>query len=336
MITNSRVEYTHETVASSDGVVSFNVSARFTPVEGDLPDGVNGVFLMRAVAPLDPKADVFVRVAVLGDLGVAATSREISLDPARYEPAAKNYIASTVPKPTGYYLTPNLTLGFDRLDVAIQSKAVIEQRIDSLILDWKTYRNSLYADIEQVFPLDNAGLVADAKTKYYDSVAAVTAAQDALAAATSAYDDAVAARSSASTELARLEALQPQVCSTKTFLDSFITAYATYFNEVTGGRKTLRDNVTPSTALTAEAELFKNLSEAYVTSFGTAYARATSACTTLTNQQTNAQASVEGAKNDVATYDGQKRAAQKSLDAAQTAKAAALAELLAVCPSFVP
>lgn len=243
MSVKSQITYVHDTVSSSEGVVTFNLTATFVPATGDLPEGITGVFVRRAVSTTDPKRDEFVRVAQLGDLGTAATSREIALNPVAYKPAAATYIRSVDSRSYGLYLSSTVTMAFDRLDVAIQAKRVLEQRIDTLIADWKSYKGEFHNKVTTTFPLPDSAIVAKAKADYYAAASALTAAESAL---DDVQSDLVARQDvldSRIAELQRIQLIRPNVCGCKTQLELYSPEYAQYFTtaDAAAGRKALLD-----------------------------------------------------------------------------------------------
>ena len=95
---------------------------------GDLP--ASNIFVFQVVAPLDPKADVFLRVANVADLTLLPQGRE-----------------SAVGAGTTYYLATAFTVTYDDIATASQAKLLIQQRVDNLIADWRAYNASFLAPL---------------------------------------------------------------------------------------------------------------------------------------------------------------------------------------------
>lgn len=349
MSARSQIAYQMYQSVTADGVLTFDIIATFTPVEGDLPDGVNGVFVKRVLLPSDPKSDEFLRVATMADFGRSANSREVSYDAARFRPASGTYITARQGGPTSLYLSNVVTLAFDNLQTAIAAKSVLEQRIDAVITEWRTFKETFFAATEATFPLVEAGLVAKAKEDYYTAAATYDAALTAQSTAISAYNAANATVALKQTELDRINTVKNLVCPCVSYLDLSSASRDVYASQ---GRNSFRSSVsgvaaalaasdpgsvsTLTTALTDEALQYAYLEKAKVTYYADAYTSATTACANLTAQATQATTDLNNAIRDRSAASVAKSDADAAVPVKLQAKNDALAYLLQLCPSFVP
>lgn len=352
----SRVTYDQTTSTSVDGVVTFNLRLVFEPKEGDLPDGVSGVFVKEVIVPSDPKQDRFKRIATLADLGRTATSRERALDGARYRPAGAPYITSRSPGPSMLYLSGALTLQFDNLQVAIQAKATIEQRIDALIADWQSFRDSYVTVTQTEFPLADAAIVAAAKQNFYDKVAAYVVALDAKKTATAALSSAQQTLAVKSLEKARVDSLKELVCTNTPRFTTYASAYAQYFSG-SNGRKKLRDvlalaksyhpaAVSDTTydsvaaaieaALSIELAAYADLEASQTNNYVVGADKMFEACNILDAQLLAARKDATDAATAVSATTTTLATATAAADKARVDKNTALAALIAVCPAYDP
>lgn len=352
----SQVVYEQSTVTTGDGVVSFNIRAAFTPVAGDLPDGVTGVFVKGIVLPSDPKADKFLRIATLADLGRVATSREIALDPSRFRPAGVEYITSGDTTSSMMYLSPTLTLAFDNLQVAIQAKAAMEQRIDALINDWRTFIAQYVSVTSAEFPLMDAALVAAAKLRYYTAITDYVTALNAKKTAIASLAAAQGAYALKSLELSRIESVKSLVCSSVGLFASYDSAYATYLSGSEGRAKLLaalllgkayspadandgtyelvRSLITSN--LATDASTYGTFEYSHTNNYLVATASVVDACNLLDGQWQTASTEKASAAASVAKWSADETAATAAATSAQQAKTAAFGALMAVCPSYDP
>lgn len=377
--TYSRLVYTQSAEASDTGV-QYKILARFEGIEGDLPPGVSGVFVYRITVDTNPKADVFARVATLADLGKAAVSRDAALVGAQ-SPVANYGLTSAATTTEKLYLSPEITLTFNDLQVALQAKQVLEQRVDQILLDWKAYRDRFIGMEQTAFPLFSAPAVTAATQRYKDALDARTEANDAVSALTKALADATSASGTAATEYDRVKALSPYVCEPAATLAAFrngqfqalvtaadgvapqaanlltfqtaCTTLATAISSATD-LADLKDNKLPvfqaamTSYLTPAVTKFTgasntsltttlaNLLAAKPTGFDAPVDQVSLGCTTLTGQASASLAAKNQADSAAAKASADVRSAKAKADAAQKEVAAALAAVLAVCPSFDP
>lgn len=235
----SKLNYVQETATSSNNVVTFNITASFEGVAGDLPDGVTGVFVKQALIPDDPKSDKFLRVATLADLGRVANTREVAISATLFAPAGGNYIRSRSSDPSLLYLSPYLTLAFDNLQVAMQAKTALEQRVDALIADWRTFNLQYVPATATEFPLADSGLIASLKTAYYNAITNYVATLNVQKNAQAAYVAADASVNRLTVESSFVSVLKPLVCGAKDNLFAYIASYTTYTGP-NGSRMALR------------------------------------------------------------------------------------------------
>lgn len=229
----SRIEYTQTAEAVDAGGVTYQVVAKFTPIDGDLPPGVTGVFVYRIVSLTDPKADVFARIAALADLSKASATRDLAVAGTPSSAVTDYGLVNATTTGERLYLGNTITLKFNDLQVALQARQVIEQRIDQLLLDWKTYRDKFVGAASTAFPLFSAPIVTAAKDAYYAAIDARDAANAAVTEATEAQQTADANYQTANTELARIQALRPNVCPPAGALNTFSGSLNTFFAAAT-------------------------------------------------------------------------------------------------------
>lgn len=225
----SKLTYTQVASTTADRVLTFDVTASFEPVEGDLPVGVKGVFVMLVTVPDDPKSDRFVRVATLADLGRVANTRELAIDDSRFYPAARNYIRSRAEGPSLLYLSPVLTSAISDTNVAVQFKAELEQRIDSLIRDWKYFRDAFFVHTSVEFPLTASALVTAARSKFHNAVTDYVTKKTTQKTAGTAYTDATATLQALTEERDRFDGVKTLVCPKEPYTESFLVPYRAYF-----------------------------------------------------------------------------------------------------------
>ena len=111
------------------GVQHFKIESSVDAVlAGDLP--ASNIFVFQVTAPLDPKADVFLRVGNVADLTLLPQGRESAVGAGLF-----------------YYLATAFTVTYDDIATASQAKLLIQQRVDNLIADWRAYNVSFLAPL---------------------------------------------------------------------------------------------------------------------------------------------------------------------------------------------
>ena len=365
MSTYTKLSYTQTATPKEGGGVTFDIVAKFTPAPGDLPDGVTGVFVRRVVSDNDEKLDVFVRVAQVGDLGTAASTRTIAISGVRFQPAAGNAFAPSAVTDAKLYLSDTVTLSFEDLQVAVQAKQVLEQRVDNLLTQWKTYRDQFVGVSETSFPLVSAPIVSAARTAYLAAVTAQTAAVDKLMAISNASKAAEDDYTRASADLAATQVLKGSVCPAVSLLDSFIGAYDSYVSpqgvrntllgrtsdikaaadnlleKVPSSETAVRDAYTTKItsyddALLNHRNAAENLTAARNNTFLTAYTNVQTACSTLSGREAYLQTKKTQARTAADTARAQESQARTDVNTASADVATKLSALLAVCPDFDP
>jgi hypothetical protein len=266
------------------------------------------IFVYKIVDAADPSSDTFARVANVGDLDGEAELL-ISRD-------------ATIAAGATEYTSSYCSIQYPDLTIATQAKSAIATRINELISDWVLYHDTFIVNngIDQLFPSADPALEETLTAAYADAKSARKAAEIELVAA--------------DTELTLAE---KDVANAK-------TVYGIYKEEVDFCQKTrstdwlLLDNAL--TALLADVS-FVDPAKANYLANGQPARVAVSA--DLLSFSQNAAAKVAASYNNVTTTESlaadavtNKKEAEASLAAAQKAEAAALAALMAVCPTFDP
>lgn len=358
-LARSRVTYTQSTVSSAtstDNVVTFNINISFEAKDGDLPEGVTGVFVKQVLVPSDPKADRFLRIATLADLGRTAVSRERALDPVRFRPAGATYIMSRDDGPSLQYLSPTLSLAFDNLQVAIQAKSAIEQRIDALIADWKSFKSEYVSVTQAEFPLADAAIVAAAKQRYYSAITAYVTALNAKKTATQALADAQFTLSVKNIELARIKTMQAAICDHVGNFLTYDTAYSAYISGTNGRQKLLNalalaksyvasnasdlsyepTRAAIQAAIAAELSAYATLETLQSQNYVLGRDKMVLACNTLDGQFAAANQEVIAATSAVSTASADLQTATGAANSARTEKTSAYNDLMVKCPAYDP
>lgn len=294
------------------------------PVSGDLPHRY--VFVARTTNRLDPKADLFQRVANLADL----TTLPLGRDAALLSSASQ----------TITYLAATWTFQQSDLVTAVAAKEALEVRLSQLIRDWVTYSDAFRADpvpLVMLLPVSEQEILEAAVDVYRAAKQGRRARQDVLT-------QNIFARLRADVTLADAEA-------------RLLLGQNLYANGVTGdgaGTRTAEMTAAASalssliaaglnylTASTCAAALDRSVFSANIS---VAQVSSAAASTGVVNHATY-EAAVKTARDDalVARDAAQaadtaalaaERQASDAVAAAVAAEAQALAAVLVLCPNF--
>lgn len=274
--------------------------------KGELPR--TQIFVYTIMDAVDPTADIFARVATVGDLDGAAEL--LTLRDAAIAAGATEYT-------TSYF-----SIQYADLTIATQARSAIATRINELINDWVLYNDTFIVNngIDQLFPSADPALEETLTAAYADAKTARKAAEVDLV--------------TAATELLLAE---KDVTNAKAI-------YNIYKLEVEFCQKTrMTDWYNLDNALTAllvDPTFVDPAKTIYITNGQPA--RIAVAADLLSFSQ-NAAAKISWSYNNVNAMESlaadavtTKKEAEASLAAAQKAENAALAALMAVCPTFDP
>lgn len=206
------------------GVQRFKIESSVDSVlAGDLPiygpsPYTSNIFVHKIIAPTDPKADTFLRVANVADLTTLPLGREVAVGLGQL-----------------LYMTTAFTVIYDDIATASQAKTLIQQRVDNLIADWHAYNEQFLAPLnapplpdpqtysEIPFPL-TASEEAARKALYNTAHANLLASKVTSAAAAATATATIAAASTANDAAASAVATSQQCSSMLGQLNGAITA----------------------------------------------------------------------------------------------------------------
>lgn len=311
---------------------------------GELPDVF--LFVHDIVETSDPKQDVFVRVGNPYDLENVVVGREAAL-------------AAGLTR----YRTNMFLARYTDLELAVQAKQAISQRIDTAVNTWYTYKEE-FRETPPLTPTDHPTTdeeyLQTLTNAYKDTIAARQAAEtDALAAAEAVKDAEAAAAAAAS--LVQVYKKETEFCQTarvtywngtpgvKSGVSALSSASQTFFNAIKAVYNSYSGYTYPAhpgageffdmwSALSAMETALTgtngwSTSEPYVAQLDAAF-------NTFCSGASTGYATAVADKNvkDLAVANAQtaKEKADASVATAQANEDAALAAIKAVCPTFDP
>ena len=118
------IEQDRQHVTTATGERKYRIRTAVTS-KGELP--YPQIFLFQINDTVDISLDTFIRIATISDLEEYKPSRSDALQ-----------LGSS------YYLDAEFIVDFDQLNIAVQAKAQIYSRIDSLTKDWYTYSTQFH------------------------------------------------------------------------------------------------------------------------------------------------------------------------------------------------
>lgn len=330
MPTYTTLHQDSSTVFDANGAPKFRVASSITYVKpGDLPGDYPDVFVHTIIDPLDPKQDVFARVATVHDLSQYLRGRENALLNAKTA-----------------YLSASFSIDYDDVTTAVAAKAVIQSRVDTLIADWIKYSTEFIVPTDFPLPAPEDTLVTAAKNAYASATTARETKEAELATANATLATATTAATSASSSLTAAMAAHNDCALTQSKMASLITA----FSGATGYKTVMNALVTaahaagwppsasaPFDAALASADAAVTAESIGVTPLLTSINTDINAkCASLQAAITAAAAAKTQADTAVAAAQTAQALAQAAATAAATAQTAALAAVMAVCPDFDP
>jgi hypothetical protein len=318
------------------GTLHFLIDNTITAVaDGDLPQA--DIFLHQIVSSLDPKADVFMRIATLSDLTLEAKGRDTAL-----------LLQKSV------YLSPRFTLDYSDLPTAVQGKQIIQARIDDLILNWRLYQTQFVNPHNTDLPLAESSVVTSAKDALKSALKDVTTKTADLATFKLAYDTAIAAsaRAAVASAAARKRAAScSQFNSTLVQINSALTTYRTandtFRTDSNSFRLSVEGVADPSSNLYAQAQSHQaildgaaNASWVESTSSKALLAKLladmSSQCASLEGEALVAESEKKKADEAAGTAQTKISLAETALATAQAIADAALVTVKNYCPLFDP
>jgi uridine phosphorylase len=340
--------YTHITqdcisVDTADGMrYQITTTVIDDPIEhyGELPDPF--LFVYDVVEALDPKQDVFVRVGSPYDLENVVVGR-----------------AATITAGTLRYRTNSFMVRYTDLEIAVQAKQAIKQRVDTAVMTWYTYKSAFYALLETTeHPTTDEEYIQTLTNAYVAARDARIAAEAAAVTASTAVATALV-EANAAAQMVQIYYNEVAFCQTgrvtywlgtpgvKSGVSNLSTASNTFFTEIRAAYDAHSGFVYPASppgtsdwhevheALVdmelalgtwATAYPFVNLLD---TLFATFCSGANNGYMTAVNTKNSKDLAVANAQTA-------KEKADASVATAQAAEDAALAAVRAACPTFDP
>lgn len=321
MTQKTTLAQTCTTAADALGSIRFQIDNTVTVVAaGDLP--TKCVFVYQLGTPNDPKSDTFLRVGTVQDITNTVIGREAAL---------------LTQKAT--YLAAGFTISYADIATAVTAKQLIQARVDQLIADWRLYSLSFSGDATVELPLQDASRVQAKKDAYAAAKVAKATADAAVVVASAALLEKTSAASLAAEKQLLYQTLSTQCSAVTTAVTGIVSAEAT----LRTAAQSFRAGVA-SAATLAEAQLLAaSFAATLATADTTLHAPLLALQTTLTTDCASRQQAAVSAAGERATADAAIGAAQRTAilarqtaQTAQTAQESALAEALAICPSFDP
>ena len=297
----------------------FDIINAFTQA-GDMPDTF--IFVKQIVLPLDPKADLFKRVARIVDITTLPKGRNAGL--------------VGDPKYKGEYLASVVQLSYGDLGTAVAAQDVIKNQVSQLIKDWIVARDKFLATpVPESIPLP-----AVEQLILKDLINAYTAAKinakllnDELANTQKLIADQQAILTDQQGQLTQMITFNNGAISRTSEIQTFAASLTTFIAAA---------NLYLSQGIAAGVATFNNnVFTAAITAATTALAAANTATTNHQTYQSSINTyalTVSGKADTTALYISSVAilALKKEASDALAAEAAALAAVLAVCPDFDP
>lgn len=306
------------------GSTRFQVSSTLSYVlDGDLPNG--SIFVYQIGTITDPKSDVFLRIGDLQDITTLIIGRDAAL-----LNGAATYIAN------------GFTVEYSDVSTANAAKLLIQSRIDQLIADWRLYSTAFLTGNETLFPLQDASLVAAKKDAYVAAKKAKDVADLAVLAKATVVTTKQAAAVAAAEKQTLLQTISTECTTTKNALTAMVSPEQAFMTYVAGVVATL-NAFTSDPALATVKSIATGLEAARVTAYSLVQIPLQTLTTDVTSSCVNKSAAALAAAGaravaDASIASAQRDAilAQQTANTAQTAVESALADAIAVCPTFDP
>lgn len=310
------------------GAAKYIINATCT-VAGTLQD--TAIFLLNIVTPDDPKDDTFNRVIEIADMTTYGTSRDVA-----------------IVNSEELWRSNSATLTYDDIETANAAWKELSSRINALITNYDSFLTE-YETFEGgdiiIYPTADESAKKALEDAFYATDAALTTAT----AARDAHDCGDIETEIATTET-RLQEAQADLTNALTIQAGVATAnsvYSVVYGAINSNNSNLRA-LNQTTSATDEekdnVEVYLVSNDAYLAQFNAQNTSLSSLLTgTINTTVTTLQARVVTLtqnKNTLFVNLNNCRTESASLQAAvtqaQTARAAALTTLLAVCPDFAP
>lgn len=322
-MTNPHVEQTRRAAVLVSGAVGYEVTTTVTD-GGDLP--TRNLFVLRVVNPEDPKKDVLARVATPLDIRRLTPGLHVRVDAAALvyisgDPFAR--VASladltaidqdrtlAVRNGRSEYLVSSMTIVYDDNATANAGYRQILSRLSDLVTGWRAFRTSFETAPSQGYdlPVVDVSVEAERKATYFAAVSVRKSTETALTAAQLAYD-------TCQTDCASDRAIHAFLLRDVSILER---ARARVVGIVETGSYNVRDFVLQQGAYASDVDTYETFLASKRASLDT-YAATVQAC-----QDRCAQLRVE------------RDSAQANVARASDAERQALADVRAVCPTYVP
>lgn len=332
-------------ITDSDTGLKYQITTTVV-TEGELPDVF--LFVYDIVQVVDPKQDAFVRVGNPYDLENVIAGRDAA-------------IAAGATR----YRTNMFVVRYTDLELAVQAKQAVAQRIDTAVNTWYTFKEqfrSLDPPPLDPRPTTDEEYLQTLTTAYKDAIAARQAAEAGVVTSTEAIKDAEAAAAAAA-QIVAIYQTEVTFCQTGrvtywasasgilTGVANLAGAFKTYFNSMiiwfNANNPTYHTGHYPGIppapgvwyafyAYLVSVELALQswaVSEPYMALFDTSI---TDFCSGATTGYTIAVNDKSNKDNAVSTAQTEKEKADATLATAQANEDAALAAIKAVCPTFDP
>ena len=327
-MSGTQVQFNRQTLVVEDAVW-YEISSHCL-LSGTLPDRY--IFLLRISNPDDPKDDVLQRVVGVGDFDEYLTVRD-----------------DAIAQGDSLWRSDSFSIRYNDLVVANEGSAELISNVNALVEGYDTYLEDFQTpDVGEVvvFPTVDPATKTQLKNAYVASVTAVdeatTARDEAQEACTDISDNIATTQASidvAQTDYDAIKADSASLTTTTAAVTSVQTSQTTISNQI-------RNLVASSSATVGEqgdinAQL--NLLDAQISALATHVAQLDTSSTVVAQLVSDLQtrintlvASQNTLVSDLNSCSTTAARAQADLDVAQTNQQSALANVLEVCPDYVP
>ena len=321
MTTKTTLDQNCTSIYDALGSTRFQVANNLSYVApGDLPS--QAVFVFQLGTAADPKTDAFLRIGSIQDITTMVIGRDNAISTQQLT-----------------YLATGFTVVYSDVATATAAKQLIQSRLEQLITDWQTY-NTSFASSSTTYPLQDASLVTAKKDAYVAARTAKTAADAAAATAAAAVTAAQTVSANAAATQALKQSIYSDCTSTQTIVSGLVTGEAAF----RAAAQAFLTAVNSSAATISSAQLaaiaFSNAIAAETTNLQMPLQALSASFTTKCAQkQTDLNAaSTARVVADTAINTAQRTAilTQQTAATAQTTLEGALADAVAVCPTFDP
>jgi hypothetical protein len=344
-----KTEITQDCIAIDDPVDGLRYQITTTVIDdpvvhaGELPDTY--LFLFEIVVPADAKADLFVRVCNPYDFDSVVIGR-----------------AAALTAGVTRFRTNEFTVRYADLELAVQARQAINQRIDTAINTFYIFKSEFYTPVvtPDYRPSTDEEYLVTLTNTYKTATAARETAEAAVVTATAAVTAAIAAAATAA-QLVQIYARETTFCQTGrvTYWASATGVMAGATNLATASKTFFNDQVTWFNANNPIHDVYPDIShcsgiwltlgmelqtmEAALSSWGISEPNValldstlTSFCSDASTGYASAVTAKAVADVAVATAQTAKQKTDADLASAIAAEDAALAAIKAVCPTFDP